>query len=201
MLLSVGDRIEEGTYEVHSRFKRAVNFTGGHRLVSVVSESIGAGPVNIVVKGVDLRRIRALRVGQHTISVDGRRFEFGNSEVYDSSVPAAPPATETFRANLEVLGGALVECASPKSLAFLLDGGRLANFRPGFERAVAIHIRSAVEQLFPDSGLPLRCASLPTHVGPSRYARLRFQVSECYVAVDLDSRPAAMISSPVFWLP
>ena len=49
-LLSIGDEVREGTYKLHSRFDRAVNFTDGRRLVTLVTPDIGAGPVNIVVR-------------------------------------------------------------------------------------------------------------------------------------------------------
>ena len=50
MLISIGDRVEEGLYRFHSRFNRAVNFTQGDHLVSVVAEEIGDGPRNIVMR-------------------------------------------------------------------------------------------------------------------------------------------------------
>lgn len=49
-LLSIGDEVQEGTYKLLSRFRRAVNFTDGRRLVTLVTPDIGAGPVNIVVR-------------------------------------------------------------------------------------------------------------------------------------------------------
>lgn len=48
-LISIGDKVGPGTYRLHSRFSRAVNFTDGRRLVTLVTPDVGAGPVNIVV--------------------------------------------------------------------------------------------------------------------------------------------------------
>jgi hypothetical protein len=50
-LLSVGDQIESGVFRFHSRFNRVVNFERHGRLVSVVDEQIGPGPLNIVLRG------------------------------------------------------------------------------------------------------------------------------------------------------
>jgi len=50
-LISVGDQIESGIYRFHSRFNRVVNFERHGRLVSVVDEQIGPGPLNIVLRG------------------------------------------------------------------------------------------------------------------------------------------------------
>ncbi len=52
MLLSIGDQVKPGTYRLHSCFRRAINFEREGRLVSVVDESIGPGPVNIVIRGL-----------------------------------------------------------------------------------------------------------------------------------------------------
>jgi len=41
MLISIGDQVKPGSYRLHSRFNRAVNFTRAGRLVSIVDESIG----------------------------------------------------------------------------------------------------------------------------------------------------------------
>ncbi|MFH0953501.1 MAG: DUF2877 domain-containing protein [Verrucomicrobiota bacterium] len=49
-ILSVGDEVREGTYALHSRFSRAVSFTDGKRLVSLVTPEIGPGPLNIVIQ-------------------------------------------------------------------------------------------------------------------------------------------------------
>ena len=49
MLLSIGDQVKPGSYRLHSVFQRAVNFERAGRLVSVVDETIGPGPLNIVL--------------------------------------------------------------------------------------------------------------------------------------------------------
>ena len=54
MLLSIGDQIRPGTYRFQSRFDRAVNFEHDGRLIAVVDESIGPGPLNIVLRGLKL---------------------------------------------------------------------------------------------------------------------------------------------------
>lgn len=52
-MVNFGDRISNGGYHVHSRFGRVVNFFNGNSMVSLVKPEIGAGPVNIVVDGID----------------------------------------------------------------------------------------------------------------------------------------------------
>ena len=49
-ILSSGDRIRPGAYEVKSRFARSVLLLGADdRPLFVVDKSIGAGPLNLVV--------------------------------------------------------------------------------------------------------------------------------------------------------
>ena len=49
-LFSIGDCIKPGRYRLHSCFERALNYEHPGRLVSVVDESIGPGPLNIVLR-------------------------------------------------------------------------------------------------------------------------------------------------------
>ena len=51
-LISYGNLLRGGTCIMHSRFSSVVNFTSNNHLVSVVSENIGGGPLNIVLKGI-----------------------------------------------------------------------------------------------------------------------------------------------------
>ncbi len=67
MLRSIGDQVKPGTYRFHSRFSRAVNFEQEDRLVSVVDETIGPGPLNIVLR--DLNPARTQRHAERTPSI------------------------------------------------------------------------------------------------------------------------------------
>lgn len=147
-LVSVGDRIEEGIYGVHSRFHRAVNFTDGIRLVSLVNEEIGAGPLNLAVRGLDLSRISFLRIDQRSVLLDGRRLGIDPDRYYRSGIDLGYWRVQAFWENLVHFGKFLVEVSPPKSLVVLLDERRIEHFRPGFERAVVEQIASGVGKIF-----------------------------------------------------
>ncbi|MGQ4807294.1 hypothetical protein NKDENANG_00639 [Candidatus Entotheonellaceae bacterium PAL068K] len=51
---SIGGRVQQGVYRMHSQFDREVNFTNDNLLVSLVAEEIGAGPLNIVIKDINI---------------------------------------------------------------------------------------------------------------------------------------------------
>ena len=177
-LLSVGDQIESGVFRFHSRFNRAVNFERHGRLVSVVDEQIGPGPLNIVLRGgfslspsegvrgpFSLQgsgahcalKVRGtllpsafppLKITASSVVFAAHRFPFSPRQRYHSTFDFAPGNLHCFHHNLSIFGGLLTECAPSKSLAFLLDETRLKNFRSGFEQAFADRICRGAHQVF-----------------------------------------------------
>lgn len=148
-LVSIGDQVREGTYPFHSRFHRAVNFRCEKQLVSVVDEEIGDGPLNIVIRDFDgqltTREPAPLVITANTVMLGDNRFEFTDHDYYRSTVVLDGWEPRLFHHNLSVLADELRTASSPKSLAFLLDEHRTANFRPGFERAFTEQIRHGVD--------------------------------------------------------
>jgi hypothetical protein len=147
MLLSIGDRVKAGEYRLHSRFTRVVNFRHGPSLAAVVSSSVGPGPVNIEVSGLNLEEIDSLRVGAGDLHLGRWHLRYGRAQVYDSSIARSDAETESIRSGSLLLREAIIAAAPPKSLAFLLDRSRMRFFSPGFERAVALHLGSGVRRL------------------------------------------------------
>ena len=147
-MVTIGDKVSEGTYRVHSRFHRVVNFQRGSRLVSVVEPAVGAGPVNIVAEGIDFDAACELRVEPEGIVLDKVRFARAGGKVYRSGIDLVGADRAALRRNLPALKETLLERSSHRSLAFLLDPSRLEGLRPGFERALAAHLVEAVAQVF-----------------------------------------------------
>jgi hypothetical protein len=150
-LVSIGDQVKEGTYPFHSRFRRAVNFRCGNRLISVVDEEIGDGPLNIVVRDFTGEPICAqavpLMISPNSITLGRLHFEFSAADYYHSDVTFDDWDPHLFDHNLSVFDEELRTASSSKSLAFLLDEHRIMNFRPGFERALTDQIRRGVHQM------------------------------------------------------
>ncbi len=174
-ILSFGDLVQSGSYDVHSRFRRVVNMVGGRRFVSLVTPGVDAGPLNIVVRGLDPGSVRHIQVeadvsgvyeeadagrehegadvsGERgscrAVILDGRRIEADAGRTYDSTLPPATCDLPRFRDNLRLFGTILVELAPPESLAYLIDPGKLSGFRQGFERGLADHVRHCVRDIF-----------------------------------------------------
>lgn len=145
-VLSVGDCVPNGVFRLHSRFERAANFTGGRGVVSIVTPEVGAGPVNVVVEALAPTQARTLTIAGfgargREIVLDGRALDTGDAAAHESCICLPRWSRHTLAANLTVLSVFLARCAPAKSLAFLLDTRRASDFRPGFERAVASHLR------------------------------------------------------------
>ncbi|MBI5240121.1 MAG: DUF2877 domain-containing protein [Elusimicrobia bacterium] len=140
-VLSFGDRIRPGRYALHSRFDRAVNFLQEGRLASLVAPEVGGGPVNIVLQGLDLSRLKSLEVRADGFVLDGAAFP--KSPLFDSALPPRSGAEP----RLPLLRELLLRKAHPKSLAFLLDESRRQALDSGFERVLAAQLQDAAEDL------------------------------------------------------
>jgi len=151
-LLSVGDQVERGSYTVHSRFKRAVNFSNGRRLVFLVSREIGAGPLNIVLAGAGshqaLARVSCLRVEEHLLEIDERLFNVDRSHCYCSDFTLQDCNRDRLAANLALFRQLLAETSAANSLAFLIAAERVGNFTSAVERAFVGRVQRGADQVF-----------------------------------------------------
>ena len=149
MLVSIGDQIEEGIYPFHSRFHRAVNFRQTDRLVSVVNEEIGDGPLNIVVNCLPAGQTRdPLEISDGTVVFEGHEYRFTQEQRYCSTLGHGIAGAPCFRHNLSVFGELLRTTSPPKSLSFLLNDQRTQSFGSGFEQMFADRVKRSVSQIF-----------------------------------------------------
>ena len=151
-LLSVGDQIERGSYTVHSRFRRAVNFSNGRHLVFLVSQEIGAGPLNIVLAGAGsqeaLACVSGVRAEENFLQLDEQHFELGFGDRYDSKLALRTRNTNCFAQNLEQFRRLLAETSPARSLAFLIAPERIGSFTSSIERAFISRIQCGVDEFF-----------------------------------------------------
>ena len=141
-LLSVGDQVGTGAYRLLSRFRGALAFTPKKeracgrkaRLAFVVEEAKGQGPLNIVVRGLDLTTVESLEVrdGQVTLGKEQKTIR----RRYESKLTLNGASQETLRENLKTLNITLTPALSP-------DAGE----GESFETALRNALRAGVEQL------------------------------------------------------
>ncbi len=144
-LIGYGDSVRPGVYRRHSAFEKAVNFTDGERLVSLVAEDVGRGPINLVFKDFNATLCRGpLKVRRTSLSVGGRTFPFSSAERYASTLSLPRGGKDIFTRRLGPLARALATSAAPKSLAVLLDRKRGRQFTSGFDRVFLKRVRFGV---------------------------------------------------------
>ena len=149
MLLSIGDRVREGMYCVHSRFDRAVNFVRGDRLVSIVSAEIGAGPANLVVDGsasVFCGTAQHLTIRRGSITLSDRRHTTCRVPVYRSGLADRTRAPR-FARNFQSLEKQVSGFSNPWNFLLLLNP-QAAPGPDAVSRAFARRIRAGAKAVF-----------------------------------------------------
>ena len=154
MLLCIGDHIAAGEYVVHSYFSQAINFIrrgekGGISplMVSFVTEDIGPGPTNIVVRHLKRFQNSSLRISDHSLITRSRTDSFDNTSWYDSTLDFRSVQRESFTSRLKRFETILLQTAPPKSLAFLLEPKRERQFTSEFEQAYVARIRTGIREI------------------------------------------------------
>jgi len=138
-VISYGDKLENGTYKVHSKFDGVVNcLSENNYLTSVVSEKIGEGPLNIVVKG---------NINFQELVIDNENIFFNQTKTALPKKYSSKIETKVI-SDLELFKKYLLNLSSDKSLAFLLDPKRDKNFTTSFEKEFIKRMKAAVELLF-----------------------------------------------------
>ena len=103
VILSRGDRLNTGTYILHSSFSKAVNYINGHSLVSLVSKEAGNGPVNVVLDSVENIKCNQLAVSDNYVDFSGQRHYFTESDIYNSKISIPRVDEEVLKKNLSLV--------------------------------------------------------------------------------------------------
>jgi len=147
-LLSTGDRLRIGNYKLHSRFRRVVNFVKDGYLTSIVTEEVGRGPINIVIKGFPIDYVKALYIGDGFIAVNKNRFKINKNLIYTSKIDFSLEFSRNrYINNLHTLRDLLIFHSPERSLSFLLDERREEYFETEFERAFVNRIKAGAGKL------------------------------------------------------
>jgi hypothetical protein len=152
MLLSIGDQVVPGCYALHSRFARAVNFTNGRTLLSLVDDSVGAGPLNIVIPDLrsdgTLKQASQVCIDAGMLIIGNRQLGFNENQRYCSEFTIRDWSPACFWQNLSFFRQLAAEVSAASSLAFLIDESRLGNFQTSFGRAFMHQITFGASEIF-----------------------------------------------------
>jgi hypothetical protein len=146
-LISYGNQLCSGKYKLHSKFNSAVNFISGDTFVFVVNESVGPGPLNIVIKGIVPMSVNSLVIEDGFLYLNDTKLDFETGKLYDPLIYLVEFDYDKFVLNLRSLENA-VKILSPRySLAFVLDSKRKAELSSSYESQYVKRIDSAVHEI------------------------------------------------------
>jgi hypothetical protein len=132
-LISYGNQLCSGIYNIHSKFNSAVNFISGDSFVFVVSESVGSGPLNIVIKGIVPMSVNSLEITDLCMFLNNTKLDFDADKLYDPVTYLQEFDYNKFIQNLGFLENSVKKLSPKHSLAFLLDYDRRLEFSSSFE--------------------------------------------------------------------
>ena len=144
-LVSFGDRIPNGTFTIHSRFRRTINFHNNSILISIVNKDIGGGPLNIIVRGLDLQIIHSLSIYNNILTINNMQLLINDIIKYSSKLSLKAVSISKLTDNLKFLQTSLLELCAEKSLVFLLDEKFESCFTSGFEKEFVKRMKSGID--------------------------------------------------------
>ena len=145
-ILNFGDRIKNGNYKLHSKFKSVHNYTSKREIVSLVSAEIGRGPNNIVLNQFPQR-------AEHTLVIAGHAVSIGNTALHIAS--AEPQFKEDIYIKdithllyrIDILLNEISDKMPFNSLGFLLFPSSEVFFKTPFEKAFLGYVKQTVQNI------------------------------------------------------
>lgn len=147
-IVSIGDRIFPDKFLLHSKFKRVTNFTNKESIISIVTEEIGKGPINIVIAGMDVANINDLYITKNFISINYEKYPFDKRKLFNSQIKFKKINTNRLEKNLIYFEKTLLNLSHPKSITFLIDSNREKYFTTAFERNFLKRIKESVYDIY-----------------------------------------------------
>ncbi len=120
-LKNIGADVCSGSFDRHSIFSRVGNYISGTRLVSLVTERIGAGPVNIVFSGDHVPAPLKIHITTEHLFLGRRGISLQNVDRYDPALQIPEIKMHVVRENAALMAKPLSAFAPRNSLAVLLD--------------------------------------------------------------------------------
>ena len=146
-LISYGNLLRSGRCAIHSRFSSVVNFTSHNRLVSVVSENIGGGPLNIVLKGIVPASIETLEIDETHVTVNNTKLPLHTSKGYNPFFISDRYDIGVCNRNIVLFEKTLVQSAPQNSLTFFLNSNFTFPAESTFEYACLKKLEAGMHAL------------------------------------------------------
>ena len=147
-ILSFGDQIQSGAYNLHSRYDSCLNLQAQGKLISCTYKLGWAGPIQIVMHGVDLNQIESVVIRDSQVVISHEWcVPITTDVIFESGIALPEIADDCLEKNLCLASAALLEFAHVKSLAFIFDRSRSRHFSSAFETAFCNHIVAGVDTM------------------------------------------------------
>jgi Protein of unknown function (DUF2877) len=146
-MISYGNQLCSGKYKLHSKFNSAVNFISGDTFVFVVNESVGPGPLNIVIKGIVLMSVNSLAIEDGCIYLNDSKLDFDADKLYDPLIYLHEFDYNNFILNLGFLENLIKKLSPPHSLAIVFDSRRKSEFTSSFESEYIKRIDQGIKEI------------------------------------------------------
>jgi len=148
-LLSFGDQIQSSAYNVHSKYDSCLNLQDQEKFLSCTHKLGCAGPIQIVIHGVDLNQIESVVIRDSQIVINHEWCVPITADViFESGITLPEIAGDCLEKNLCLASAALLEYAHVKSMAFIFDRSRSRYFSSAFETAFFNHVVAGVDTMF-----------------------------------------------------
>lgn len=146
-LVSFGDKIFNGEYYLHSKFKNSINFysPNNDRLITIGNKKIGSGPSNIIFDGFD-QSIKKISIFNDKLFLDKNEYNLDKNKVYNSTLEIEKFDLKKFYSNLSIFEGYLRILAYGKGLEPLIEEKELK--KDNLMDKVLIRIKNGIETLF-----------------------------------------------------
>ena len=147
-ILSFGDFIENGEYQLHSKFKNSMNFIKGERILTIGNRSIGGGPSNIIINEISkFYDIKKINISNDFIDFGFEKLFIDQEKIYDSKLKFELIDKENFYKNLDIFENYVKIFSYGKGISRILYED-IKNLKEGLFEKFVSKIYDGVQILF-----------------------------------------------------
>jgi hypothetical protein len=146
-LLSYGNQLFSGKYNLHSKFSSAVNFFSDDNFVFIVNEDIGSGPLNIVIKGIDLNLVNSLLITDTSVIINDINIVLAPDKIYLPAICLYEFDHNNFINNLNFLENITKNLSPAASLGFVLNSQRVLEQSSSYEIEYMKRVNAGVYEI------------------------------------------------------
>jgi len=120
-IISFGDRITEGNYQLHSRFKNYLNLACCNQLLTITDRLQKSGPVNVVLEKLPQLKTHSITIRKNQILLNCRSYSWEQYQKFNSNLHINSRQFSSLINKIDLVQNYLMENGSEASLKYLLD--------------------------------------------------------------------------------